>query len=68
MDCSLPGSTVHGISQARTLEQFVISFSLSLSEAKAKNPSPLIQSSVLFLELHIMLRLAEKGQESIVVN
>ena len=68
MDCSLPGSSVQGISQARTLEYFVISFSLPLSEAKAKNPSALIQSSVLFLELHITLRLAEKGQESIVVN
>ena len=27
MDCSLPGSSVHGISQARVLEWFAISFS-----------------------------------------
>ena len=27
MDCSLPGSSVHGISQARILEWVVISFS-----------------------------------------
>ena len=27
MDCSLPGSSVHGISQARILEQVAISFS-----------------------------------------
>ena len=27
MDCSSPGSSVHGISQARTLEQVAISFS-----------------------------------------
>ena len=29
MDCSLPGSSVHGISQARILEQVAISFSIS---------------------------------------
>ena len=27
MDCSLPGSSVHGILQARVLEWFAISFS-----------------------------------------
>ena len=27
MDCSLPGSSVHGISQARTLEWVAIAFS-----------------------------------------
>ena len=27
MDCSLPGSSVHGISQTRILESVVISFS-----------------------------------------
>ena len=27
MDCSLPGSSIHGISQARTLEWVAISFS-----------------------------------------
>ena len=31
MDCSLPGSSVHGISQARTLEWVVIPFSRSSS-------------------------------------
>ena len=31
MDCSLPGSSVHGIFQARVLEWGAIAFSLSLS-------------------------------------
>ena len=30
MDCSLPGSSIHGISQARVLEWGVIAFSLLL--------------------------------------
>ena len=29
MDCSLPGSSIHGISQARVLEWVAISFSIS---------------------------------------
>ena len=31
MDCSLPGSSVHGIFQARTLEWVVIAFSEEIS-------------------------------------
>ena len=31
MDCSLPGSSVHGIFQARVLEWGVIAFSISMS-------------------------------------
>ena len=43
MDCSLPGSSVHGILQARVLEWFVIAFSDYRFEAspmaqKVKNP------------------------------
>ena len=34
MDCSLPDSSVHGISQARTLEWAVIPFSRASSEAR----------------------------------
>ena len=34
MDCSLPGSSVHGISQARTLEWAAISFSRWSSQPK----------------------------------
>ena len=29
MNCSLPGSSVHGISQARVLERIAIAFSVS---------------------------------------
>ena len=32
MDCSLPGSSIHGISQARTLECVAISFSMDLPD------------------------------------
>ena len=32
MDCSLPGSSIHGISQARTLECVAISFSRDLPD------------------------------------
>ena len=32
MDCSLPGSSVHGIFQARVLEWVVVAFSASLIE------------------------------------
>ena len=35
MDCSLPGSSVHGISQARVLEWGAIAFSLFLPAAAA---------------------------------
>ena len=34
MDCSLPGSSVHGISQARVLEWVVISFSRGSSQPR----------------------------------
>ena len=34
MDCSLPGSTIHGILQARTLEGVAISFSRRSSQPK----------------------------------
>ena len=34
MDCSLPGSSVHGISQARILEQVAISFSRGSSRPR----------------------------------
>ena len=37
MDCSLPGSSIHGISQARVLEWVVISFSILDSILKSKD-------------------------------
>ena len=38
MDCSLPGSSVHGISQARVLEWGAIAFSVAKVLALLKNP------------------------------
>ena len=40
MDCSLPGSSVHGIFQARILEWVVISFSRGLPNPGIEPESP----------------------------
>ena len=40
MDCSLPGSSVHGISQARILEWVAISFSRGSSQTRDWTKSP----------------------------
>ena len=40
MDCSPPGSSVHGISQARILEGLTISFSRGSSESRNQTTSP----------------------------
>ena len=40
MDCSLPGSSVHGISQARILEWTAISFSRDLPNLVVQLKSP----------------------------
>ena len=37
MDCSLPGSSVHGIFQARVVEWGAIAFSYLLQQCRAKN-------------------------------
>ena len=39
MDCSLPGSSVHGIFQARILEWVAISFSRGIFLTQGSNPS-----------------------------
>ena len=38
MDCSLPGSSIHGILQARVLEQGAIAFSSNYSVLLKKSP------------------------------
>ena len=43
-DCSLPGSSVHGISQARTLEWGAISFFRDLPHSGAEPASPTLTS------------------------
>ena len=42
-DCSPPGSSVHGISQARLLEWMVISFSRESSRPREEHSSPALQ-------------------------
>ena len=47
MDCSLPGSSVHGIFQARVLEWVAISFFGYLSNPGVKPRSPALQADAL---------------------
>ena len=47
MDCSLPGSSVHGISQARILEWTAISFSRDLPNPGVQLRSPALQADSL---------------------
>ena len=53
MDCSLPGSSVHGISQARILEWVAIPFSRVSSQPRDQNPDSCISSSLLFLRINL---------------
>ena len=49
MDCSPPGSSLHGILQARTVEQVAISFSRVSSQAQNQPSSPALQADSLQL-------------------
>jgi len=51
MDCSLPGSSAHGILQARILEQVAISFSRDLPNPGIEPRSPALQADSLPAEL-----------------
>ena len=51
MDCSLPGSSVHGILQARILERIAISFSGDLPDPGIEPRSPAFQADALTSEL-----------------
>ena len=50
MDCSLPGSYVHGISQARILEQIAISYSRGLPNPGIKPVSPALVGGFFTIE------------------
>ena len=50
VDCSLPGSFVHGILQARILEWVAISFSRGSSRPKDQTRSPALEAGVLTSE------------------
>ena len=52
MNCSSPGSFVHGILQARTLEWVAFPFSRGLSDPRIKPKSPELQADFLPLEPH----------------
>ena len=49
LDCSPPGSSVHGILQARILEWVAISFSWGIFPAQGSNPHPLGSHLVQYL-------------------
>ena len=51
MDCSLPGSSVHGILQARILDWLAIPFSRDLPDPGIKPRSPALQADSLPSEL-----------------
>ena len=48
MDCSLPGSSVHGISQARILEWVAISFSKGSSLPRDRTQVPCIAGRIFY--------------------
>ena len=50
MDCSLSGSSVHGIFQARVLEWIAICFSGDLPDPEIKPGSPTLQADALLSE------------------
>ena len=55
MDCSPPGSSVHGILQGRTLEWVAIPFSRDLSDPGIESRSPVLQKDSLRSELPIVI-------------
>ena len=70
MDCSPPGSSMHGIFQARVLECVAIAFSGAISDT----PSNLINHKVLlvlptiFFGIHLLLLLPDRCQASLVAQ
>ena len=55
MDCSPPGSSVHGILQARILEWVAISFSRGSSDPGVEPRSPRLQADSLPSEPHFIV-------------
>ena len=50
MDCNPPGSSIHGIFQARILELVAISFSRDLSDPEIEPGSPALQADSILSE------------------
>ena len=57
MDCSLPGSPIHGIFQSRVLEWGAIAFSVSMlfSQIIPPSPSPTESKSLFFTSVSLLL-------------
>ena len=53
MDCSPPGSSVHGIFQSRMLELVAISLSRDLPNSEIKPGSPALQANSVLTELQM---------------
>ena len=47
MDCSMPGSSLHGILRARILEWVAVSFSRGLLDPRIESRSPALQADSL---------------------
>ena len=62
MDCSLPGFSVHGISQERILEWVVISFSEDLPNSGIKPESPACKADYFTAEQHSSVQLLNRVQ------
>ena len=54
MDYSLPGSSAHGIFQARTLEWVAVSFSRGLPDPGIKPASPALMGRWILYGMYIM--------------
>ena len=60
VDCSLPGSSLHGILQARILEWVAISFPRDCPDPGIKPGSPALQADALTSELEAFIDQKEK--------
>ena len=55
MDCSPPGSTVHGIFQARILEQVTMSYSKTMKYYPATKKNEIMPSVATWMQLEIII-------------
>ena len=65
MDCSLPGSCVHGILQARILEWVAISFPRDLPDPGIETGSPALEADTLTSEPTLILNVMAFGDEAL---
>ena len=68
MDCSLPGSSSHGIFQARVLEWVAISFSRGSSDPGIEPGSPELQADALQSEPPGKPRCAKKKKSILIIG